>query len=178
MVVTRVVRPGKEPAFARWAQDVDDAAASFEGYIAGVRLHDDHGLNHLVYQFDSEENLRRWEESDVRADLRRRGDRLSEERRSTAGGADTWFTVPGQTAQPKWKTFLLTWAAVYPILLVISTVVSLAAPWLPEPAALAVSSATLTALLTWVILPRINRRFRPWLLRGARPEPSRRPQDW
>lgn len=175
VVVTRVVRPGKEDAFAAWADDVDAAAAAFPGYRAGVRLHDETGLNHLVQQFETPEHLRAWEQSSTRRELLRRGDRLSTENRVVVGGRNTWFSVPGRTSPPRWKAFLITWAAVYPTLLIIATTLAAVAPRLPQFAGLAVSSVILTALLTWVILPRLNRRARPWLLRGAHPTPIPRP---
>lgn len=176
VVVTRVVRPGHEDEFMAWADDVDRAAADFDGYRAGVRLHDEQGVNHLIYQFDSSAHLRAWERSSQRRDLLRRGDRISDERRSTAGGRDAWFTVPGGTAAPRWKTFLTSWVAVYPTLLIISTALATVAPGLPRAAALAVSSATLTAVLTWIIQPRLTRTARRWLLRGTRATPVSRPQ--
>jgi antibiotic biosynthesis monooxygenase (ABM) superfamily enzyme len=123
-----------------------------------------------VYQFDSPEHLRAWEESDERHDLLARGRGLSDERRVTAGGSTTWFDVPSGNAPPSWKRFVLTWVAVYPTLLVISTLVGLAK--LPQALALAVSSFALTALLTWLILPWVTRRARRWLFRGAHPSPT------
>jgi antibiotic biosynthesis monooxygenase (ABM) superfamily enzyme len=176
-VATWVVRPGKEREFARWAQEIDRAVAEFDGHLGGVRLHDARGMNHLIYQFDSASHLRAWEESPRRAELLRRGDRLSEERRTTVSGLDTWFDVPGPDASRRWKTFLLTWVAAYPTLLIFSTAVSLVAPDLPRPVMLAITSTILTALLTWVILPLLTREARPWLLRGARSDPTRRPGD-
>lgn len=174
-VVTRVVRPGKEDEFAAWADEVDRAAAVFPGHRGAVRLHDEQGLDHLIYQFDTEEHLRAWERSQTRRELIRQGDRLSDEQRSTAAGSNAWFAVPGGNASPRWKTFLITWAAVYPTLLLISTVLNAVAPGLPQPLSLAISSVSLTALLTWAILPPVTRRARPWLLGGAGPSPARRP---
>ena len=63
MVVTRVVRPGKEDEFVSWADDIDTAVARFPGHLAAVRLHAGEGLNHLIYQFDSPEHLHAWEVS-------------------------------------------------------------------------------------------------------------------
>jgi hypothetical protein len=57
VVVTRVVHPGREREFAAWADEVDRAAAGFAGHLGGVRLHDNQGLHHLVYRFDSERHL-------------------------------------------------------------------------------------------------------------------------
>jgi len=130
-----------------WAEEVDRAASNSPGHLGGVRLHDDEGLSRLVYQFDPPAHLREWEGSEQRHALLARGREFSDERRTTAGGANTWFDVPAGNAPPNWKQFLLTWAAVYPTLLVISTLVGLAR--LPQFLALAISSGTLTALLTW-----------------------------
>lgn len=176
VVVTRVIHPGKEDEFALWAKDIDRAAAGFAGHMGGVRLHDQHGLNHLVYHFDSPAHLRAWETSPQRRALIRRGDRISDEQRIAVGSRDTWFTVPGAGAASHWKTFLLNWAAVYPTLLIIATVLAALAPGLPQAATLAISSATLTALLTWVILPRLTRQARPWLLSGASPAAAEKPE--
>jgi antibiotic biosynthesis monooxygenase (ABM) superfamily enzyme len=58
VVVTRVIHPGKEREFAAWTDEMDRTASRSPGHVGGVRLHDDEGLNHLVYQFDSPEHLR------------------------------------------------------------------------------------------------------------------------
>jgi CO/xanthine dehydrogenase Mo-binding subunit len=73
-----------------------------------------------------------------------------------------------QPASPRWKTFLVTWIAVYPILLLISYMLGVVAPDLPRPAELAVGSLLLTSSLTWLVMPRLTTLLRPWLLRGVR----------
>jgi antibiotic biosynthesis monooxygenase (ABM) superfamily enzyme len=173
VVVTRVVRPGKEREFVTWADEVDRAASRSPGHTGGIRLHDDQGLNHLVYQFDTLAHLRAWENSSERAELLARGKEYSDERRTASGGSNTWFDVPAGNAPPGWKQFLLTWAAAFPTLLLISTLVGLTG--LPRVLSLAISSCILTALLTWVILPRLTRQARPWLFRNAQPTPRDRP---
>jgi antibiotic biosynthesis monooxygenase (ABM) superfamily enzyme len=175
VAVTRVIRPGKEREFAEWADEVDTVAASFDGHLGGIRLHDVQGVNHLVYWFDSESNLRAWEESPRRHALIERGDRISERRSSTASGLESWFDVGADS--PKWKNFVLTWAAAYPTLLVVNLVLNAALPELPKAVLLLITSGILVTLLTWVILPRLNRRARPWLLRGASPDPADRPSS-
>jgi uncharacterized protein len=174
VVVTRVVKPGKEREFVAWADEVDRAASRAPGHAGGIRLHDDQGLNHLVYQFDTREHLRAWEESPERQELLARGRPFSDERRTTAGGANAWFDVPSGNAPPGWKQFLLTWAAAFPTLLVVSTLVRLVG--LPQVIALAITSCVLTALLTWVILPWVTRRARRWLFRDAHPTPAQAPE--
>ncbi|WP_163508680.1 antibiotic biosynthesis monooxygenase [Fodinicola acaciae] len=172
VAVTAVVRPGKERQFAEWADQIDRSAAEFPGHLGGVRLHDASGLNHLVYQFDTKAHLREWEESPQRKELAEKGEAFSDKRRTVVGGLDRWFEVPGSDASQRWKTFLLTWVAAFPILLVVNTTLTWLFPALPKPVSLALTSGTLTALLTFVVLPFLNRRARPWLLRGAKAEPS------
>ncbi|WP_206313332.1 hypothetical protein [Streptomyces coryli] len=128
-----------------------------------------------MYQFETPGHLRAWEDSQVRHDLLRRVERISEERRITVPGMNSWFTVTGGSFRQRAKTFLLTWAAAYPTLLVLSLSIQAVAPGLPRPVSLAATSGVLTALLTWLILPRLTRRTRPWLLRGSRPRPAERP---
>ncbi|MEV8562480.1 hypothetical protein AB0478_39820 [Streptomyces sp. NPDC051917] len=173
VVVTRVVAPDKEDEFARWADDVDRAAARFAGHLGAVRLHDGQGLHHLVYRFDTPEHLDAWERSDVRHDLLQRGNRISDPRRSRSADLVPWFTLHEPGVPPKWKSFLTTWAAAHPCLLTIATLLKLLFPGLPQAAALAINSLVLTALLTWVIQPRLTRQARAWLLQGARPAPTR-----
>jgi antibiotic biosynthesis monooxygenase (ABM) superfamily enzyme len=72
---------------------------------------------------------------------------------------------------------VLTWAAAYPTLLVVNLVLNAALPELPHAVLLLITSGILVTLLTWVILPRLNRRARPWLLRGASPDPADRPSS-
>ncbi|MGW1627085.1 antibiotic biosynthesis monooxygenase [Streptomyces sp. NPDC002172] len=173
VVVTRVVAAGKEEEFAQWADDVDRAAAGFAGHLGAVRLRDGQGLHHLVYRFDSAEHLDAWERSDTRNELLRRGNRISDPRSSRSADLAPWFTLQRRDVPPRWKRFMTTWAAAYPCLLTIATLLKLLFPGLPQSAALAVNSFVLTALLTWVIQPRVNRRARPWLLRGAHPARTR-----
>ncbi len=175
VLVTRVVHPGREADFAAWADEVDTAVSHSPGHLASIRLHDGEGVNHLVFQFDSRANLLEWERSERRRELLRRGDELSDEHHSTAGGRDTWFAVPSKDSSAGWKMFVLSWSAVYPTLLVIAGALALLPLTLPYLVELAVSSAVLTALLTWLILPRLERQARPWLLREAEPESVDRP---
>jgi uncharacterized protein len=140
------------------------------GYLGGTRLYDSQGLNHLIYQFDSPSHLRAWKQSTQHRELLEEGDRYSDEQHTTTDQRHAWFHVPGRTAPPKWKNFLLTWAAVYPTLLLVSTALTKFVPALPRPLSLAITSGVLTAVLTWVILPIVTRRARRWLLRGAGPD--------
>lgn len=97
-----------------------------------------------------------------------KGDTISDEHRDAAVGMDAWFAIAGKPATPKWKTFLVTWLAVYPALLSITYLLNALLPASERPVQLALSSALLTASLTWIIMPLLTRQLRPWLLRGVK----------
>ncbi len=66
-------------------------------------------------------------------------------------------------AAPRYKLALLTWVAAYAL---ITTFLALLGPTIAGwPLALRtlVLSATMVTALTWVIMPRLTRVFRPWL---------------
>ncbi|MGC6693186.1 hypothetical protein, partial [Burkholderia pseudomallei] len=126
------------------------------------------GINYLIYRFDSPAHLHAWTSSGERRKLIAKGDEISDEHRDAAVGMDAWFAIAGKPATPKWKTFLVTWLAVYPVLLSINYLLNALLPTLERPVQLALSSALLTSSLTWIIMPFLTRQLRPWLLRGVK----------
>jgi len=169
LVVSRVVRPGREAEFESWARDIQAAAQGFPGPLGTVRLKEPSGVSHFVTRFDEPAHLKEWETSAERRSLVEKADRISEERRQTAIGLDAWFAISPQATSPRWKTWVVTWCAVYPALLVVSLTIRALVPDLWLPAQLAISSLVLTGALTWLVMPTITRLLRPWLLRGTRP---------
>ena len=66
-------------------------------------------------------------------------------------------------AAPRYKLALLTWVAAYAL---ITTFLEVLGPTIADwPLAVRtlVLSVTMVAALTWVIMPRLTRLFRPWL---------------
>ena len=173
VIVGRTIHPGKEQAFDAWARQIDLAARRFPGHLGNVRLRDPRGIDYLIYRFASTAHLRAWEASDERRKLIEQGNEISDEHRNTAIGMDAWFAISGQSVSPKWKTFLVTWVAVYPILLLIAYALAALFPRLARPLQLAITSALLTASLTWLVMPRLTKLLRPWLLKGQSVETRR-----
>ena len=121
---------------------------------------------HVVYRFADPESLASWETSDERAEWLRKADDLVEETAChRVSGLETWFALPGRTAPapPRWKMFLVTLAAIVPLVLLMNlTVLPLLSDW-PLVARTLVFSGTLTGLMTWVVMPRVTRLFRRFL---------------
>lgn len=65
---------------------------------------------------------------------------------------------------PVWKRIALSVVAVYPVLMLLST---LSAPFiddLPQPLQVLIIVVALSALLTWPIMPWLSKFLRPWLM--------------
>jgi hypothetical protein len=170
VVVSRVVHAKHAGAFRDWSQRVDAAARDQPGYRSSVRLEQPGGLFHLVLQFADRAQLDAWQASALHARLLAEGERFSIRRQQIDEGAQSWFQIPGESSAARPKQFVLTWLTVLPILLGLNGLIALLPFELPLPVRLGVSSLVMTALLTWVILPRVYRRVRPWLLSNGEGE--------
>ena len=167
LVESRVVRAGKEQDFARWAERHLAALAETDGHCETVRLEQTGGLHHCVTRFRDESAFRAWRESPMARGLAEEAEPLSAAMHQQGTGSDLRFALPSDAAQRKWKRFITTWAAVLPVLLLLSTLVRWLVPDWPAPAQLLVTSPILTAILQWLILPRVQRWSRIWMLQDA-----------
>jgi hypothetical protein len=167
LITTRLIKAGHEEEFARWAERLDAAAEAEAGAEHVVRLEQPSGLVYAVHRFRAEEDARRWHDAPVRHALNAEADAFSSGCSQVEIGRDIQVRVASETAIPKWKTWIATWVIVFPLLLFLNFAVTLLPFELPQPVELALTSIVMTATLTWVILPRIRKLLRPWLLADA-----------
>ncbi len=167
LVVTRIVRPGHLDRFRAWVDDYDAAAAHASGDAGSVRLEQAGGFHHLLHRFASEDDLVGWLASPDHAALIARGRSHAVGRAQRRIGDRVRFDVPSDADAHSWKTWLVTWVAVLPVLLLVSSAIRALLPGLPPIAQTIVSSPFLTAILTFIILPRVNRWSRFWQMQDA-----------
>ncbi|WP_278247478.1 antibiotic biosynthesis monooxygenase [Sphingomonas jatrophae] len=163
-MASRVVRADRTEAFEAWAARIDQAAAEAPGHLGTVRLEQTGGVVHLLYRFEDAAALERWEASDRYRALQAEGDELAVPRRVTGTGTSVRFALPGEADAANWKKWLLTWIAVFPLLVAFNTGLRALPVELPLIVQLALTSLVVTATLTWVILPRVTRWAKPWIL--------------
>jgi len=168
VTVARRVAPGREVEFEEWAERLTRAAAAYPGFLGAGLLRPGHvGEDwHVVYRFDSPQHLADWENAPERKAMLASGEHLME---TTAihrvSGLETWFALPGRTAPapPRWKMFVVSVAGIYSLQLLFNVAVGRAvAPW-PLPLRVAALAATVTALMTWLVMPRLARMLASWL---------------
>jgi antibiotic biosynthesis monooxygenase (ABM) superfamily enzyme len=98
-----------------------------------------------------------------RQDLERRLEGSREHRGARDASAGRATAGP-----PRYKLALLTWAAAYAVITLVLALLGPAISSWPLALRTLILSATMVVALTWLIMPRLTRVFRPWLGAGAR----------
>lgn len=171
LIITHTVKAGQQKRYEAWLTDILSAVSRFPGYLGREIFRPAQGTRTYttIVRFDSSDHLQAWAESEARqsfisqiSDLLQKGD-VHEIRT----GIDFWFTPEGVRPPKPWKQFLLTLSAVYPLSLIIPSLLSPlfpVAPILGHPLMSGLLiAATLTALLTFVIMPHYTRLVKRWL---------------
>ena len=177
VTVARGVAAGREDDFARWSDELTALATRFPGFLGAGMLRPSRVGDpwHVIFRFDSAEHLSAWESSPERAEWLAEGEHLVE---STAvqrvSGLETWFSLPGRTAPapPKWKMFLVSGTAIYLVNVILTLVYG---GWIhdwPVPARIALVSFPVTAIVTWLVMPRAARLLARWLYAPASGAPG------
>lgn len=179
IVVSTRVKPGREAEYREWQGRIDAEAARLPGFLGNEVFAPVPGIQEewvVVVRFDSPQHLQGWLQSDVRRRLIDQAALLWDEARveSFGGGFPGWFAPgaagPGQPAfPPDWKQAMIVLLTLYPTVMLLSLFLS---PWLtglPMPWALFISNVVSVVILTWAVMPYVNRLFGFWLI----PSPSR-----
>lgn len=66
---------------------------------------------------------------------------------------------------PKWKTAVLIWVAIYPSITLLSMLFGTQLQRLALPLRTLIMTAVLVPLMVFVLLPLLNKLFKPWLHR-------------
>ena len=171
VIITRRVKPNREAECEAWFAGITQAALGFEGHLGVniIRPHDHKRPEYVVvFRFDTYENLRRWEDSPLRAEWLRRAAPFTEGETEVQKitGLEYWFTLPQnplRTPPPRYKMALVTAIALYPL---VNTVGPLLAPFTGNWPAFLQSLLPLlivVALMTYLVMPLMTRLFAFWL---------------
>jgi antibiotic biosynthesis monooxygenase (ABM) superfamily enzyme len=171
VLYSRRVKPGREADFEAWARGIVAAARQFPGHL-GASVLDAPGSReyHILFSFADRRSLRAWLDSEERRRwLARVGELLEADRGlQQLTGLETWFKLPGanvptMTPPPRWKMWLVSLIAVYPMVLAFQALVVPRMARLPLPLRALVFPLVLLTLMTFVIMPMVTRALRRWL---------------
>ncbi len=173
VTVARRVAVGRESDFEDWSDELTAAAANYPGFLGAGRLRPSHVGDpwHVVFRFDSAEHLAAWEGSPERRAMLVVGEELVESTdMHRVSGLETWFSLPGRTAPapPKWKMFLVSATVFYLLNLTLSLIYGWALNDWPLFLHIVVISVPVTAIATWLVMPRAARALQKWLYAPSR----------
>lgn len=176
LIITHTIKAGEESHYETWLADIHRAVSVWPGFLSREIFRPAHGSRKYtsILRFAGLTELNRWIASPTRADFVAQVSHLLEQGDQVEihTGVDFWFTPESLKPPKPWKQFLLTLSAVYPLSLLIPRFLQLVIAALPplgfEPLRALLMAATLTGLLTFVIMPRYTRLMKRWLYEETR----------
>lgn len=171
VTIARHVAPGRETDFEQWSEELTRASSRFPGYLGSGLLRPIAVGQpwHAVFRFDTAEHLAAWEDAPVRRALLQSGtDFIERTAVHRISGLETWFALPGRTAPapPKWKMFLVSVAGIFTLQLAMN--LALEPVDLPVALRVAIIAVAVTALMTWLVMPRAALLLENWLYAPTR----------
>ena len=166
-LITHRVREDRQADYEKWIGEIAPLSKASPGNLDWHIVRPIPGLSEtyaVIIRFDTKAHLQAWMESPVRRRLVEEVEPLFAD-----GGLDFWF-IPdeGRARSPvRWKQFLVTWSAIYPLVLGVPLLVA------PMLRLLGIADnhllATLVAtgidvfLMTYLVMPRYTRLVHRWL---------------
>jgi antibiotic biosynthesis monooxygenase (ABM) superfamily enzyme len=170
VVVTRKVKRGHESQYEDWLRRLLNESKSLKGYIGSTIQRPPSGSTEYtsIFRFDTVDNLRKFEESELRSRyLREAVDYVDADavwKKYT--GLEFWFSPPKGAIIPqpsRLRIALVTLAVVFGLVVSIGQLVNIAAGEVPSYVRLFVTISIEIFLMTYVLMPRITRLLSKWI---------------
>jgi len=173
-VITAHVRREHVDDYERWLNEIQPICRSYPGFLDSQVIRPIAGVTRtytFVIRFDTIANLRNWMESGDRSRLIQKARLLMshDDNYAIRSGLDFWFTPETQDVKTpaKWKQFLLTCSAIYPLVLLVplgvSPVMQLIGISKSGFVSLFAGTVAICWLMTYVIMPHYTKLMERWL---------------
>jgi hypothetical protein len=174
VVITHRVRDDKHADYERWLNEIAPLCKASPGHLDWHIVRPISGLTEtytVIIRFDTTAHLRGWMESPTRARLIEKAQPLfvTGDDFFISSGLDFWFAPTGAKAKVpvRWKQYLVTWSAIYPLVLGVPLVVApvLGLLGVPDNRLLStlVVTGTVVFLMVYVVMPRYTKLLQRWL---------------
>jgi len=174
VVISHHVRDDVKLDYEAWLNEIIPVSKSYPGHLGVSIVHPVAGATvtyTIIIRFDTRKNLLTWMKSGDRKNLIRKVQPylVEDDKFFVRSGLDFWFTPEEAKAKlpTKWKQLLMTWSAIFPLVLAMSAVID----WLATSAhiplghELKVLSTTFLVVLmmVYVVMPRYTKLVHKWL---------------
>ncbi len=168
------MRDDKHADYEKWLNEIAPLCKASPGYLDWHIVRPISGLTEtytVIIRFDTKAHLQAWMESPTRTRLIEKVQPLfvTGDDFFISSGLDFWFTPAGAKAKVpvRWKQYLVTWSAIYPLVLGVPLVVA------PVLRHLGVSNnhflttfaitGAVVFLMVYVVMPRYTKLIQRWL---------------
>jgi antibiotic biosynthesis monooxygenase (ABM) superfamily enzyme len=173
-VISHQLRPGREDDFMGWQDKVLRAQEKHPGFMGSELFKPVEGIQDhwvVVFRFDTREHLDDWLGSAEREELLEEGrDYFSSyDVRKVGSAFSGWFRF-GEGAEegvpPNWKQAMSVVMALYPTVMVLNLTEGkeLTSLGVPGYLGLFIGNVLSVSILTWLLMPLVNRAFAFWLV--------------
>ena len=170
-IVRHSIKAGAEKDFENWVNAIGQKVSTFKGfkgrYVVPPKTEVATNEYIVAFQFENLSDLMTWMYSDERKSALKKLKLFSEKEMQLEHheGIDYWFTTSGLEAKrpPKWKMAVLTWVAVFPMVLLLLDIYGRLFPSTSLTIKVFFVSITLVGLLTWLLMPYLTKLFKKWL---------------
>jgi uncharacterized protein len=177
VVVSRRVKSGYESQYENWLKRLLEEAKSMKGYMGAAVQKPAPGTTEYtsVFRFDSVENLRKFEESEIRTSyLREVVDYVEADAIwKKFSGLEFWFSPPTGTIVPQPSRFrmaLVMIVVVYGLVISIGQLVStLVGDVIPSYVRLFITILIEIFLMTFILMPRLTKLLAKWIYPSSSP---------
>lgn len=167
MIVRRHIQPGKEADFEAWQSGIAQASMRYPGHMGVTTLRLPNREYATIFRFDTFDHLAAWEHSVERQGWLARAETLlvGAQKAEKVSGLEGWFTLPDVTAPPppRYKMALVSYLAITPLVYVSALVLNPPLEFLPPFVRTMTTTAIITVLMTWLVMPNVTRLFKRWL---------------
>jgi hypothetical protein len=168
-VITQHYPADKAGTFMAWQREVAALAGAYPGYQA-TEVYPPTGDGDewvIIIHFDDEAKLQAWLDAPERATWLAKlpAEAHGWHQQTMPTGFGTWVAAQAGdgTPIPSWKSFLLVLLGLYPVVMLLTLVVSPRTVDLGTAFAILLGNVLSVATLQWAVMPLLNRALAPWL---------------
>jgi uncharacterized protein len=174
VVITHRVREDKHAEYENWLNQITPLSQKSPGYLDWHIIRPIAGITHtytVIIRFDTNAHLKQWISSETRAQLIAQAQPLfvTGDDFFVSSGLDFWFTPTGAKAKVpiRWKQYLVTWSAIYPLAVGVPMVVLPLLRSLSLPNNLFLNTLAITGtvvfLMVYLVMPHYTKLLQRWL---------------
>jgi len=173
-VITHRVSTAQQPQYEQWLNEIGPICKASPGLLDLHIIRPVAGLTDtytVIIRYDNHQNLKNWIESESRKRLLSKIDKLLANKEDVYinSGLDFLFSQVGEKPKTpvRWKQFLITWSAIFPLVVSLPLIFAPVLKWLKVPDNHLLNTLIVTgavvSLMVYVVMPRYTKLVRHWL---------------